>query len=208
MDLPRVSAVRLDARVPHPPQATQHHSIVGPIGMKSAKPKVGALARHGIFAGRAAPAGREVQSRTNSNHWWSDGPEHHSRNRMIPRPNAYSPFSSKTAKSWYPSRNRVMRSRSVLAVMAASPNPHTSLGSKGLSGWPRHMALDHMLARRNAPELLLDSRNGMRGELGLRRTVAYVSRLRPQPPWLWPCTAGVTNGGRPSCAKLRLKAEG
>ena len=87
----------------------------------------------------------------------------------------------KTAKSWYPSRNRVMRSRSVLAIMI-----HllifTSLGSRGFQAGRATWPLTTCTRAENPPDLLLNSGIGMPGELGLRRTVAYTSRLRPQPP--------------------------
>ena len=46
----------------------------------------------------------------------------------------------------------------------------------GRATWP----LTTCTRAENALELLLDSRTGMRGELGLQRTVAYISPHRPQ----------------------------
>jgi hypothetical protein len=60
----------------------------------------------------------------------------------------------------------------------------------GRATWP----LTTRARAENAPELLLDSRTGAPGELGLQRTVAYVSPHRPDHvtsaallfPRLWP----------------------
>jgi hypothetical protein len=65
------------------------------------------------------------------------------------------------------------------------------LGSQaGRATWP----LTTCTRAENAPELLLDSRTGARGELGLRRTVAYVSPHRPQTAPHWLCCYSLASG--------------